>query len=98
MLNPISFLQTGNSMVDRCIQLLTKAVNQLLAKQLLDYTILSFDLITGSNNCEHKLNRDIVGYMIVSQNSDAIIYKTESTKFLLKLTTDKNVSIKILIF
>lgn len=98
MLKPINYLIINNPTIDRAFQLLTKTVNQLLSKHLLDYVILSFDLTTGSNECEHKLNRDVEGWVIIDISTDAKIYKSASDKFKLTLVTDKNVTIKILIF
>jgi len=59
-------------------------------------------LVSGTNTINHKLGRKLKGWWIVRQRSAANIYDTQDTNptpaVNLKLTSDANVSVDILVF
>lgn len=59
-------------------------------------------LVSGTNTINHKLGRKLKGWWIVRQRAAAAIYDTQDTNptpaVNLKLTSDANVSVDILVF
>lgn len=69
----------------------------ILGSQILDGVLLTdIELTTGvSNNIEHKLGREIIGYIIVKKNANSIIWDSQDTNKLSNLTLVLNCSANV---
>lgn len=74
------------------------------ALALLDYVILKdIDLITATNNkIQHKLNRPVIGYIVVRKDAQADIWDVPTannlSNFILTLQCSANCKVSILLF
>lgn len=85
------------SNVDQFLQ--TLLINPLLSGVLIE----DVKLTTGiTNKIEHKLDRELQGYIIVKKNANSIIYDSQSSNLLssktLNLLCTANVTISLWVF
>jgi hypothetical protein len=88
------------NLVQANIQSLSSYLNQNLFNQAL--LIENVNLVGGDNKLNHKLGRELKGYIIVLKNNNAVIYDTQSTNTLkqlfLVLNTDKDTTVSLIVF
>lgn len=78
-------------------------LNPILANLLVQGQLLpNIDLISGTNVVNHKLGRDLIGWIITRKNDAANIYDTQAINQMpdltLNLVSDMAVSISIWVF
>jgi hypothetical protein len=91
--------QSMNLIQDRIID----AVTPILGKEILDSEILhGVVLSSGANTVDHKLGRDLVGWVVTRINAAITIFDTQATNPLphknLKLTTSGAAIVDLLVF
>lgn len=75
-----------------------QAVGEVIRSPLLDGALIDATLASGANTVLHKLDREIVGWIVVDRNSAATIYKTSSNSTDLVLTASAACTVKLWIF
>ncbi len=102
MFPQVPLLLTGEYKADQVQKNIIQPLNQLLKIPFADGVWLKdISLLSAStNNIAHKLGREYLGYIILKQNANAVIYvgaNTEKTTYL-KLNATANVTIDVWVF
>lgn len=95
---PFKTINLKDQDISRIQSNITQTFNSILNKKILDGQLLEdIDLTTSFQNIEHKLNRAVIGYIVVKRNADSRVWDNEAnnTKKELFLTLKANVSVTV---
>ncbi len=103
MLAKVTRVQTGDRTVNQLQDNIAASLQPFLLNPLLNGSFLNdVVLVTGSNTINHKLGRNLVGWMITRRNGVATVYDTQSTNALpdktLLLTASAGLTCTIYVF
>lgn len=95
--------QTQDRNINFAQQGLAQALRPLLSNPITNGSILeSVDLINGDTTIDHKLNRELQGWLVVRQRADADIYDKQDSNsrkdVTLVLTSSAAVTVDIYVF
>lgn len=75
------------------------AVNQVLRNPLLDGRLIpDVNLISGNTKIEHKLARNLRGYLVIDRNNGATIYTTSKDENYLTLNSSAAITVSLWVF
>lgn len=103
MLKPFRRTQASDPQV-RLLQDATEAsLKTILDKQIVDGRLIEgVTLVSGDNDIEHKLSRDLRGYLVVRQSASASIYDKQSLVLqpnrFLRLNASTNLTVSLWVF
>ena len=84
---PFSKVLTSNSEIDRVQDKIAASVNGLSAIPILTgYLIEDIHLSAGTNIIQHKLDRELRGYIVVKNNVDQAYWDSQSTNSIPRAT------------
>lgn len=73
---------------------------QFINNPLLDGLLIKDVVLTASapKLVQHKLGRELQGWIIVNQNANAVIWQSDSSKSSIELTTSADVTVSLWVF
>jgi len=95
---------TTDNQLNKLQDNIAEAISPFIKNLLLDGSILSgIELVTGQDNIiNHKLGRSLVGWLIIGNDTNAVVYDNQANNSLpnstLLLITTANCTVKLYVF
>lgn len=87
--------------VERMQDSIEKSLNGLVQSSIVSGTLLKDISLSGTaKRVEHKLNREPLGYIIIRQNANAVIFEQDEVRkdIFLNLQASANVTVSLWVF